>query len=302
MPISTRVAAVLTLLLVPPATAPADGPDPAKKPSFSSLSAEETAAFYRSASLLVAIAIDDLAAEDDPRVVRVREFLGRVDAKYREDAKAIVDATIRTLDRLHKGGHVHVDALTMFQILEGSLEWHPRFIPPPAHGWRFEEFCEQYALLREEKGMDHEKAKETLLAAERCFYGFAAGDQAKQRAFLKEAGIVPEDDFTTRAHKFGTHMRGLEDGSIPVAPQPDPVRTQADADAQVRAIYARKREEKLAEEQRLKAERALRIASNLEKSRKRDAAIKQYRQVIAEFPGSPQADEAAGRIKVLDGK
>jgi hypothetical protein len=275
MLISTKIVAALALLIV---SAP-DEDAPRKNPPLSSLSEQEIVAFYRAASparFLAALALDERIGEDDPRIAPVRDLLGRVDAKYREDAKTIVDDTIRLMNRLAKGGRAAADAITMIQVLEGSLEWHPPFIPAPAHGWRFEEFCTQYALLREEKGMDHRKVVDTLLSVERGFYGFAEGDQAKQRAFLKEVGIVPEDDFTTRAHKFSAHMRGLEDGSIPGVPRPKPDDKRAST--------------------------TLQMGRNLEKAKKRDAALGYYRQVVKEFPGTQQAEEAAGRIKALGGK
>jgi len=48
-----------------------------------------------------------------------------------------------------------------------------------------------------------------------------------------------------------------------------------------------------------RAASALRIGANLEKSGKTAAAVKQYRQVIADFPGTPSAKTAAERIRSI---
>jgi hypothetical protein len=44
---------------------------------------------------------------------------------------------------------------------------------------------------------------------------------------------------------------------------------------------------------------ALRLAENLEKTGKTDAALKSYRQILKDYPGSAQAKVAAERVKVL---
>ena len=46
--------------------------------------------------------------------------------------------------------------------------------------------------------------------------------------------------------------------------------------------------------------RRLRMAQNLEKSGKADLALKSYRQLVKDYPGSPQAKTAAERIKALE--
>jgi hypothetical protein len=46
----------------------------------------------------------------------------------------------------------------------------------------------------------------------------------------------------------------------------------------------------------------LRSAQNLEKAGKAAAAIAMYRQIVKDFPGSPQAKAAAARLKALGGK
>ena len=46
----------------------------------------------------------------------------------------------------------------------------------------------------------------------------------------------------------------------------------------------------------------LAAAQNLEKSKKIPAALDYYRRIVKDFPDSPQAREAAGRIKALGGK
>lgn len=51
-----------------------------------------------------------------------------------------------------------------------------------------------------------------------------------------------------------------------------------------------------------RAATALRIAQNLEKSGRADPALKSYRQVVKDYPGSPQAKTAAERIKILEKK
>jgi YHS domain-containing protein len=45
----------------------------------------------------------------------------------------------------------------------------------------------------------------------------------------------------------------------------------------------------------------LRIAQNLAKDGKTDAALKNFQQIVKDFPGTPAAKTAADRIKVLDG-
>ena len=46
----------------------------------------------------------------------------------------------------------------------------------------------------------------------------------------------------------------------------------------------------------------LRIAQNLEKDGKTDAALKNFRQIVKDFAGTPAAKTAAERIKALDGQ
>jgi len=46
----------------------------------------------------------------------------------------------------------------------------------------------------------------------------------------------------------------------------------------------------------------LRIAQNLEKTGKTDVALKNFRQIVKDFAGTPAAKTAAERIKVLDGQ
>lgn len=50
-----------------------------------------------------------------------------------------------------------------------------------------------------------------------------------------------------------------------------------------------------------KAETALGMARGLEKAKKPAAALKYYRQVLKDYPGSPQAKTAQERIKTLEG-
>jgi YHS domain-containing protein len=45
----------------------------------------------------------------------------------------------------------------------------------------------------------------------------------------------------------------------------------------------------------------LRIGQNLEKDGKTDAALKNFRQIVKDFPGTPAAKTAAARLKALDG-
>jgi hypothetical protein len=47
---------------------------------------------------------------------------------------------------------------------------------------------------------------------------------------------------------------------------------------------------------------ALQVAENLEKSGKTDAARKAYRLVVKEYPGTEQAERAAGRVRSLGGR
>jgi hypothetical protein len=49
-----------------------------------------------------------------------------------------------------------------------------------------------------------------------------------------------------------------------------------------------------------RAKSLLRSAQNLEKMEKLPAALKDYRQIIADFPDSPEAKTAAERLKKLD--
>jgi hypothetical protein len=51
-----------------------------------------------------------------------------------------------------------------------------------------------------------------------------------------------------------------------------------------------------------RADSGLTIAKNLEKSGKREAALGWYRRVAKDYPGTPQAKEAAARVKALGGK
>ena len=46
----------------------------------------------------------------------------------------------------------------------------------------------------------------------------------------------------------------------------------------------------------------LRLGQNLEKSGKTAAALKQYRQIVKEYPNTPASRSAADRIKVLEGR
>jgi hypothetical protein len=46
----------------------------------------------------------------------------------------------------------------------------------------------------------------------------------------------------------------------------------------------------------------LRLGENLEKAGKSAAALGYYRQVVKDYPGSPQAKTAAARIKALGGR
>jgi YHS domain-containing protein len=49
-----------------------------------------------------------------------------------------------------------------------------------------------------------------------------------------------------------------------------------------------------------RAATALRLAENLEKTGKADAALKSYRQIVKDYPGSRQAKTAAERVKALE--
>jgi YHS domain-containing protein len=51
-----------------------------------------------------------------------------------------------------------------------------------------------------------------------------------------------------------------------------------------------------------RAATALRLAENLEKSGKTETALKSYRQVIKDFPGTVQAKTAAARVKALEAR
>jgi hypothetical protein len=71
------------------------------------------------------------------------------------------------------------------------------------------------------------------------------------------------------------------------------------------AIMERVHKEMQADESRkrsLRAATALRSAQNLEKAKKIPGAMGLYRQLIKDYPGTPQAKEAAERIKGLGGK
>ena len=46
----------------------------------------------------------------------------------------------------------------------------------------------------------------------------------------------------------------------------------------------------------------LRLGQNLEKSGKTAAALKQYQQIVKEYPNTPASRSAADRIKVLEGR
>jgi hypothetical protein len=46
----------------------------------------------------------------------------------------------------------------------------------------------------------------------------------------------------------------------------------------------------------------LRLGQNLEKSGKSEAALKQYRQILKEYPNTPASRTAAARIKVLEAR
>jgi TolA-binding protein len=57
----------------------------------------------------------------------------------------------------------------------------------------------------------------------------------------------------------------------------------------------------LAQEAQLaKAERLMVLGRNLEKAKKPSASLPYYRQVVKEYPDTPQAKEAAARIKALE--
>ncbi len=103
--------------------------------------------------------------------------------------------------------------------------------------------------------------------------------------------MVPLKGSTRRA-RLPRRLRGRGRRS----PRPSATKDRSNADEEESAAVPSKPAAKSS-----KAASQLRLGQNLEKSGKTAAALQYYRDVVKDFPGTPEAKTAAARIKALAG-
>ena len=105
-----------------------------------------------------------------------------------------------------------------------------------------------------------------------------------------------------RVSKFEDAFSGDVDDARPAVghARAEAGRAKAGDRAAEPAGQACQRRLKAPEKSTARAATALRLAQNLEKSGKTATALKSYKQIVKDYPGTPQARTAAERIKALE--
>ncbi len=116
----------------------------------------------------------------------------------------------------------------------------------------------------------------------------------KAAASAEAGGRAPARPAPSRGNKDDGAFDGLADPAprTVAAPRPTPP-AKAAADPPATKAEAPTNEARAAS--------LMRLGSNLEKAGKAEAALKYYRQVVKDYPGTPSARAAAARIKARGG-
>ncbi len=208
------------------------------------------------------IAMIDLNREltdDAPEAAVTRSILDQVDHLYAEDRRGIALLVLRVVKLAKESG----DPISACEVLAGSLDYASPYYFSRGRGVEFSEYAKLYALFHNTK-----KTHEATMASVRALYRATAGVFDPKPAPARQ----PVGRDLRDSQRLSDSTPEPTSPNLPNSPSlpSSPILTEA-----------------------------LRLGRSLEGQKKTRGALRQYRDLVEDHPGTAEAAEAAERLVIL---
>ena len=215
------------------------------------------------ATWIAMVDLDRELSDESSEAMIVRALLDQADQLYQEDRSAIVSMVFNIHSLAKKSGN----PVMAVEVLAGSLDWAPRQFFTTGKTVEFATYAQLYIKYHGQR-----KTHEATLASLRELY---------QETLVRAASNIAPPLASGR--RSGQESQQV----IKESPKPESDPTSSNNPKSSSSMFP------------LAQTESLRLGRSLEKQNKQRGALRYYRDLVDDYPGTPEADEAAQRIAIL---
>ena len=217
--------------------------------------------------------------DDSPEASATRSVLNRVDELYAEDRRTIAFLVLKVVALAKDSGN----PISAREVLTGSLEWATPHYFNRGHAVEFSEYAKLYALYHGQN-----KTHDATMASVRAHYRATVGTLEPKPEPVAVAPR-PSQDLRGKQRRPPNVPTDTVASAAPVTvPDPEPTPSYLPP---VEALAPKSSSLALME--------SLRLGRSLEQQKKIRGALCYYRDLVEDYPGTSEADQAAERLAIL---